>query len=444
MTPRELALKLLIEWEENDKYANLSLQSPAFSSMSEQDKAFVTTLFYTTVERKITLDYLIGAFTDGAAARLSVHTRAVLRLGLSQVLFHDRIPSFAAVSATVDLCTNVGERRLVNAVLRRAVRERGALPFPSRDKNEARYLSIVYSFPLPLVRYFLSCYGEQTEALLSAFNGVAPLTVTVNTCRTTREALIERFRAVGLSAEPAGPSPLGVRIAGDAVVSRLPGYREGHFFVQDEASRSACAVLAPRSGERIIDVCAAPGGKSFCAAIAAGDGAEVLSFDVHESKCSLIRDGARRLGLSSIRVSARDATVPDTALLGTADRVICDAPCSGLGVLGKKPDLRYKDTESWKRLPPLALSILTESARYVKAGGVLVYSTCTLNEAENRAVVDAFLREHADFYLSPFAVGTHDGADGTLTLLPHRDQTDGFYIAKLCRRMDGNEHKDAL
>ncbi len=433
MTPRALVVKLLIDWEENDKYANLSLQSRNFSALSEQDKAFVTSLFYTTVERKITLDHLIGAFAERRCADLSRHTRAVLRLGLAQILFHDRIPTFAAVSETVDVCTNEGERRLVNAVLRRAAGEKDALPFPPREKNEARYLSIVYSFPLPLVRLFISMYGKECEALLATFNRVAPLSLTVNTRRISKDALLYRFEKAGIRAEA---TAFGICVLTDIPVTRLPGYEEGWFFVQDEASRVACAALAPQRGERIIDVCAAPGGKTFCAAIAAEDSAEVFSFDIHPTKVDLIRSGAARLGLSCVRASVHDATQGQPAFFDTADRVICDVPCSGLGVIGKKPDLRYKSTQSWERLPILAEKILSESARYVKAGGVLVYSTCTLRKEENRDVVDAFLQKHEEFSLMPFSAGPYMGTDGTLTLLPHRDGTDGFYIAKLCRKAD--------
>ncbi len=431
MTPRALVVKLLMTWEENDTYANLSLQSHEFSSLSEQDKGLATSLFYTAVERKITLDHLIGAWTGRRCADLSCHTRAVLRLGLAQILFHDRIPPFAAVSETVNVCRNEGERRLVNAVLRRAVREKDALPFPPREKNEARYLSIVYSFPLPLVRLFLSMYGGECETLLATFNRVAPLSLTVNTRRISREALLGHFEEAGIDAVPEAS---GVRVLTDTPVARLPGYDEGWFFVQDEASRIACAVLAPQAGERIIDVCAAPGGKTFCAAALTEDSADILSFDIHSAKVDLISSGAARLGLSSVHADVWDATAARPDLFETADRVICDVPCSGLGVLGKKPDLRYKSTQSWESLPMLARQILSESARYVKAGGVLVYSTCTLRREENRDVVDAFLQTHEDFSLMPFTVGHHAGADGTLTLLPHRDATDGFYIAKLCRR----------
>ncbi len=433
MNAREVAVRLLLDWEENGKYANLSLQSPLYSALSEKDRSLVTTLFYTAVERKITLDYYIGVLTGGSAEALAAHTRALLRIGLVQLLYLDRMPPHAAVSQTVQICAHVGERRLVNAVLRRAARERDALPLPPKEKNLARHLSVAYSFPLPLVRFFLAEYAEQTEALLCAFNRTAPLTLCVNTLRIGREALLDEFQRAGIRAEPTVHVTTGIRVLSDTPVSALPGYREGWFFVQDEASQIQGALLAPQRGERVIDVCAAPGGKSLAAAIAMGDSGEVLSADLHESKCSLIRESAARLGLRCIRVLARDATQRCDEWVDTADRVICDVPCSGLGVLGKKPDLRYKDLEATERLPALARSILKSSACYVKRGGVLIYSTCTLSQKENREVVDAFLREHTDFFLEPFTVGDVVLSDGTRTLLPHMDGTDGFYLARLRR-----------
>ena len=436
MKAREVALRLLLSWEAEGKYANLALQSPLFSSLSEQERGLATTLFYTAVERRITLDHLIGAWSARPADSLSAHTRALLHIGLTQLLYLDRIPVHAAVSETVTLAAHAGERSLVNAILRRAARERDALPLPKREKNLVRYLSVAHSFPPPLVRFFLEGFGEETaEELLRAFNRPAPLTLRVNTCRVTREALLLRLCEAGIHATPTVYADTGIRVSDPIPPAKLPGYAEGYFFVQDEASQLATAALAPRAGERVIDVCAAPGGKSLSAAIAMGDGGELIAMDLYESKCSLIEASAERLGLRSVHVRAHDATAPCEALVGTADRVICDVPCSGLGVLGKKPDLRYKEAEALDRLPALALDILTSSAAYLKAGGVLVYSTCTLAEAENRAVVDAFLREHEEFSLVPRTAGSLYLDGGDLTLLPHVHGTDGFYIAHL--RRDG-------
>lgn len=434
MTARAFALKLLLDYESCGKYVNLSLNHPAFLAMSADDRAFVTSLLYTTVERKITLDYLIGVFSGRTAASLSDHTRAVLRLGICQVLYLSRVPDFAAVSETVKLAGNAGERGFVNAVLRRTVRERERLPFPARERNPARYLSVVYSFPLPVVRHFLSEYGAETEDFLAAFNCPRPLSLTVNTDKISVSDFVARLTECGLAAAPSALLPSrGVTVTTPVAVRDIPGFSDGLFFVQDGSGLLHGDVLDARAADTTVDVCAAPGGKSFGAAFRMHDRGAVYAFDIHESKLSLIEDGARRLGLSSVRAAVRDAREPDETLSGAADRVICDVPCSGLGVLGGKPDLRYKDPAVWETLPALGLSILSASAAYVRPGGTLLYSTCTLAKRENRDVVDAFLAEHGDFSLSPFTVGTKMGADGTLTLLPHKDGTDGFYMAKLIR-----------
>jgi 16S rRNA (cytosine967-C5)-methyltransferase len=214
----------------------------------------------------------------------------------------------------------------------------------------------------------------------------------------------------------------------------MPGFAEGYFFVQDRASAICAEALSPKVGQLVVDVCAAPGGKSFAAAICGEDKLDIRSFDLHSSKLSLIESGRDRLGLGSITVAQRDATSPDESLLGMADRVICDAPCSGLGVLGKKADLRYKDLSVLEELPPLQLEILTKSAGYLKVGGVLVYSTCTLNPSENEGVVKGFLQNNPNYELLPFAVGELKAEEGTLTLRPDLHGTDGFFMAKIIRK----------
>ena len=222
-----------------------------------------------------------------------------------------------------------------------------------------------------------------------------------------------------------------IRINKSINPENLPGFSEGEVFVQDRASHIATLALSPCAGETVIDVCACPGGKSFLSAILMNDRGRVISFDLHESKLSLIRDGAKRLGLTSIEAGQCDATSPRTELFGTADKVICDVPCSGLGVLGKKPDLRYKDQDSIDALPALQLDILRASVNYLKAGGEIIYSTCTLNPQENEEVVRAFLSMSEDFAPIDFTVGGISSEGGMLTLLPHVHRTDGFFVAKL-------------
>jgi 16S rRNA (cytosine967-C5)-methyltransferase len=222
-----------------------------------------------------------------------------------------------------------------------------------------------------------------------------------------------------------------VRLAGSVNPRTLPGFDEGLFFVQDSASAISAEALGTLPGDAVIDVCACPGGKSFAAAILATDSGSVMSFDVHESKLSLISDSALRLGLNNVTADVCDATLPREELFGSFDRVICDVPCSGLGVLAKKPDIRHKNNESLHNLPELQFEILKQSSRYLKDGGCMIYSTCTLNPQENQNVVNRFLEENHEFSLCDFTVADISSDGGMLTLLPHVHSTDGFFIAKL-------------
>ncbi|MBQ8719980.1 MAG: 16S rRNA (cytosine(967)-C(5))-methyltransferase RsmB [Clostridia bacterium] len=427
-----IAYKLLRDYESSGKYVNLSLSSHIADGLTDEERSRVTLLLYTTVERKLTYDYYIAALTKRPVDKLSDSVRDALRLGLCQLLDIDNIPDYAAVNESVKLVKMPHEKRFVNAVLREAARNKGSLPLPDRKKNCARHLSVYYSYPLWMVKRFISLFGEEeAELLLSSMNEKKPLTLAVNTTKITRDDFIARLGERGVSARATEHSKIGVRLDASLPPKRLFGYDEGCFFVQDEASQIAAAVLDPKPNDVVIDTCAAPGGKSFSAAILSSDGATIYSFDIHESKMSLIKDGAARLGLSSIRASVRDGEHPDESLFGLADKVVCDAPCSGLGVISKKPDLRYKSEESIKELPALQLSILAASAKYLKVGGELVYSTCTVLPEENGEVISAFLEGHAEFIPQDFSVGGKSSCGGALQLLPQMDGTDGFFIAKL-------------
>lgn len=434
MNIRKIALKLLLEHEGNKTFVNLSLQNHITDKLSGEQRALLTALLYTTVEHKITLDYLIGALASRSPDALDEVTRGILRLGLCQLLYMKKIPGFAAVNETVKLCRNDGERRLVNFVLREALRRGDALPYPPREKNAARYLSVFHSVPLWIVKTLIRELGEDgAEQYLIAINREAPLTLSVNTTKISRDDYAALLDGAGIRYEKTERSPLGLRILDHVRVPELVGFGEGYFFVQDEASQLVSLVLSPEEGERVIDTCACPGGKSFGAAILSRDKAEILSFDLHESKLSLVSDSAKRLGLSSIRAEMHDATSPKEDLIGSADRVICDVPCSGLGVLSKKPDLRYKAEDSAAPLAALGYDILCASSAYLRSGGVLVFSTCTVRREENEDVVERFLREHPEFSLEGFSIGAHSYPDGKLRTYPHIDGTDGFFIAKLRR-----------
>lgn len=435
MRAREIAVKLLRSYEENDAYVNLSLNSSLVFSLSEEERAFVTALLYTTVERKITIDYYISALTKRPVADISPKALMLLRIGLAQILYMDGIPSYAAVSETVALAKGAGERGFVNGVLRAALREKEHLPLPPKEKNPPRYFSVRYSVPLPLSKYLVSLLGEsEAEALLSAFLTHPPLTLSVNTLHISRMDFLSALAEKQIAAEPTAYSPFGVRILSPIPVSKIPGYESGWFFVQDEASQLSALALSPKPGARTVDVCAAPGGKSMLSAILMENRGEVLSLDLHASKLSLIRENAERLGLSIVRAEQRDATTAIEAEREAFSYVLCDVPCSGLGVLWKKPDLRYRVMEGREVLPELQNKILAESAFYVARGGTLVYSTCTLRPEENGAVVEHFLAEHPEFSLVPFSFGALVAEDGMLTTYPHIHGMDGFFVAKMQRK----------
>lgn len=432
MNIRKIALRLLSEHEENGTFANLALQNHLTDALSKEEKASLTALFYTAVERKLTLDYMIGALSKRSLDSVDSHTKNILRLGLCQVIYMTNIPPFAAVNETVKLARHEGERRFVNFVLREAVRRKDDLPYPDRGKNVARYLSVYHCCPLWIVKELIKLFGEEgAEQYLKTINEEPPLTVTVNTTKISVAEYRALLQKEGIASTPCALSDISLRIEGKHRPTALPGFEEGFFFVQDEASALVAQILDPTEGDTVVDVCACPGGKSFSLAIRMADKGHIHSFDLHESKLPLITKGSERLGLSSISAASCDATLGNESLFGMADGVICDVPCSGLGVMAKKPDLRYKSEEDILELPALGLEILTKSASYLKVSGTMIFSTCTIRPEENEEVLSRFLSAHSEFSLVPFKVGERVCADGTLRLCPHTDGTDGFFIAKL-------------
>lgn len=435
MNIRQIALSILDEYEAGGKYINLSLASHKTDNLTREERAQLTALLYTAVERKLTYDYYISALSGRSQEDIDSHTRNILRIGLCQLIDMTSMPDFAAVNETVKLARSKGESAFVNGILRRAARERDSLPMPPEAKNYKRYLSVKHSFPLGVVKHFDALYGrENTEKILEFYNTEKYTDITVNTTKISVAEYLNMLTDSGVSAVASADLPHSLRIEASVNPERLPGFSDGLFFVQDRASAVSSMALSPIFDGVTVDVCSAPGGKSFASAILSGDTGRNYSFDLHESKLSLIESGADRLGLKSISVDERDALTPDESLLGKADRVICDVPCSGLGVLGKKPDLRYKDLTALTSLPPLQLDILTASAGYLKSGGELLYSTCTLNPMENEQVVEKFLENNPDFALADFTVGSLKSERGMLYMLPHIHSTDGFFMAKIIKK----------
>lgn len=439
MTPREAAFVSLQKYENNRKFANIEADSAIRrNGLEGADRAFYTALFYGTVERKITLDHIIDQLSARKSADIDANVRIILRLSLYQMRYMDRVPDYAVLDEAGELCRRFAANSavaFVNAVLRAYRREEGQLRFPDRKKEPVRYLSVQYAYPAWLCGMWCDCYGfEKTTRIFRAFEENPPITLRVNTLKTTKEALMTALRAKTIGFRETKYAENAIRLTGHCPLAEIPGFDEGHFFVQDEASQIAVSVLDPQPGETIIDACACPGGKSFSTAMWMHDTGRIAAYDLHGNKLKLVSDGAQRLGISIISCEVRNGSEYDASLVRTADRVLCDVPCSGLGVLSKKPDIRHKQKEEIERLPEIQYAILRNCAAYVKEGGVLLYSTCTLNPAENEANIERFLSENRAFRPVPFQVGTHTAENGMMTVFPDEfPGCDGFFIAKMER-----------
>ena len=359
--------------------------------------------------------------------------REILRLGACQLLLSDRIPSHAAVGETVALCRDNGLGRaagLCNAVLRRLAEQRDQLP-EIPGKGSASYLALRYSHPLWLADRLIAEHDYAfCEAFFQKNNEIPPLTIQVNTLKVSAEEYCRALTRAEIPFDTHPELPGCLTLPGGNVTA-LPGFENGLFYVQDRAARAAVEIAAPERGMRVLDCCAAPGGKSFAAALRMGNEGEILACDLQVKKLKRIREGAERLGVSCIETRAQDGRVFDPAMEGAFDMVMCDAPCSGLGVIGKRPEIRQKSEEEIGKLPAVQAAILDTVSRYVKPGGLLLYSTCTVLMAENGDQVRAFLDRHPEYAAEDFALGTIRSANGGYSFWSQTDGTDGFFAAKL-------------
>ena len=420
---RALAVQILGRCTGADQYSNIALDTVLRRNPLEaSDRALLTALVYGVIEKQLTLDYYISVLAKRPIDEIAQDVRTLLRVGLYQLAFMDRIPMHAAVNETVSLAPR-RVKGFVNAVMRAYCREGKAIELPDRETDLIRYLSVKYSFCEEIAERFVREFGDaRAEALLASFGAVPPLTLRTNTLRTDREELCGMLCDAGYDATPTAESETGIRIRGNAPVRELPGFAEGLFFVQDEASQICTEAVDAKAGMTVLDLCACPGSKSFGIAMNMGNEGVLYSCDLHQNKLSLVESGAERLGISIIQTLARDARNLREEWIEQADRVLCDVPCSGFGVFAKKPELRYKDPARSDGLPDVQAAILETACRYVKRGGRLVYSTCTLLPQENEQNVERFLALRDDFALVSMR-----------TLTPIEDSTDGFFLAVLER-----------
>ena len=433
MNARTTALSALIACRRQGAWADGALKEYiARDRLDRRDAALATRLVYGVVQNRLLLDFWLERLVKGGTGRLQPVVLDILRLGLYQITQMDKIPPSAAVNEAVEQGKKYASRQaagLINGVLRSALRQRDTLT-PPED------LSIRYSHPRPLVELLEAQVGAgELEALLQSHNRLPPLTVQRNPLAVSEADFRRELADAGVEAMPHPWCRDSWLLQGSGSLEALPLFRRGGFYVQDPAARLAVTAAGLEPGMRVLDVCAAPGGKSFAAAMDLGGTGSVLSCDIHPHKITLMERGAARLGLPNLTARLQDATAFAPELADQMDAVLADVPCSGLGVIRKKPDIRYKDLAPLGRLPEIQRRILDNVSRYVRPGGVLLYSTCTMLRRENEAVAEAFLADHPEFAPEPFPLpAALGGAERAMaTLYPHRHGTDGFFICKLRR-----------
>ena len=443
MDAREVALLSLNACQRQGGWSdNILKKQLSQAGLDSRDGALATQLCFGVLQNQLLLDFYLSKFSNLPLKRMEGKVVQALRLGAYQMLFLTKIPHSAAVNRSVEMtrthCKNPRAPGMVNGILRSLERNLDNLPtIPQTDP--VSYLSVLYSTPEWLVKEFLLTLGEgETAKLLAANNTRPPITAMVNTVKTTPDALMEQLKEERVEAQPHPWLEDCLILSKTGDLERLKAFQEGLFYIQDPASRLAVQAAGAKPGMRVLDCCAAPGGKSFAAAIAMENQGEVISCDLHPHKKKLIQAGADRLGLSMVKPMTADGKVFRPEWEEAFDLVLVDAPCSGLGVIRKKPDIRYKDPEPLAGLPEIQKAILDNAQRYVRPGGVLLYSTCTVLCRENEQVAEDFLARHPDFkgedFTLPGAIGTSEG--GMMTLWPHRHGTDGFFICKLRKGED--------
>ena len=419
MDDRFLAYKILLKIERDKAYSNIAVDA-VLKNNDVVSAPFVCQIVYGVIERKITLDYILSQFLTQPLKKLNPQVLTILRMGVYQIKFMDKVPDSAAVNESVKLVKKVKcafASGLVNSVLRKV--SANEIKYPESD-NKIFDLSIKYSCPEELVKHYINDYGfEDTEEFLKDSLGNAPIFLRVNTLKTTTDELIKLLLSENINVLKCEDIDNALMLTDGGAVFKTKAYSDGLFHVQDKASQICISKLDPKPNEIVFDMCASPGGKTFTMAEMMNNKGSIYSFDLYEHRVKLIADGAKRLGIDIVNANVGDASKFND-MLPRADKILCDVPCSGLGVIRRKPEIRYKDLEFVDNLCELQYNILNCSAKYLQQNGVLVYSTCSLNKKENEDICDKFLAENNEF----------EKVEDYITLWPHKNGTDGFFIAK--------------
>lgn len=445
VTARKVALDALLEVEKMAGYSNKVLNRMLTESQLEAaDRRLTTKLTYGVLENKNLLDHIIRQYINFRINKLEPSIRNILRMAVYQIVFMENIPDSAAVNEAVKLAKSYKNRYsgFVNGVLRTFLRKEKAYKLPNKNKDLLNYLSVVYSHPTWIVEKWLNRYGADfTEALLKSNNETPELCGRVNTMKTNREAVLHKLEFEGFLVEPGElPDAFTVKTENAGSLAESETFKSGLITIQDIAAQAVGYVASPKPGQFVIDMCAAPGGKSTHLATIMNDEGTVLSWDIYDHKIEKIVENATRLGLGSIKPTQKDALEIDEDLIEKADVVLLDAPCSGLGIIRRKPEIKFNKVEDdILDLSDIQEEMLDVGAKYLKTGGHLIYSTCTIEPEENEIQIKKFLEKHPNFEVVGISSEVLPeswlaDADGYLTLYPHVHGTDGFFICKMVKK----------
>ena len=440
MNTRNVAFNILLDIEENGAYSALALnQSIKKNNLNRLDSAFVSALVYGVLERQLTLDYIIKQYSKIPLRKIETKTKVILRLGILQLLFMDKVPESAAVNESVNLAKKHKLQKssgFINGILRSITRAEEKYKLPNKNTDFDYYLSVKYSCPQDIIKMWRKAYGDDVAlGLLESLCGRPSLIARVNTIKTTADKLIEELKSEGVTAEKSEIIENAITLNHTGSIENLDAFKEGKLYIQDTASQLCVKALNPQPNDLVYDVCSAPGGKAITSAQYMKNRGKIYAFDIYDHKLKLIDSTAKRLGINCIDTAIRNAQTDNEEML-LADKVLCDVPCSGLGILSRKPEIRYKKDLISEQLPKLQYDILCNSSRLMAVGGTLIYSTCTLNPAENQENAEKFLQEHSNFEPLKLNLGlAHCISEGEnmLTLFPHFHSTDGFFISAFRR-----------
>lgn len=438
-TSREIALITLLDIDESGAYSNIALNKNMHFNIDKREENFTREIVYGVIENKMYIDWIIRKFSKLRIKKLHPYVREILRIGVYQIIFMDKIPDSAAVNEAVKLAKKYGNNRnsgYVNGVLRNIVRNKENLNLNTvRDKKE--YLSIKYSHPIWLIDRWYKEFGEGfTEKLCIANNERPKLNIRMNSLKTDKETLCNSLKKKGFEIEETKYAFEGFIIENPEGIFDIEEYKDGYFTVQDESSMLVSQIMNPKEGSLVLDVCSAPGGKTTHIAQIMKNSGRIIARDIYEHKLNLVKENAMRLGVDIIETEIYDGLKIDENLISSIDYCLVDAPCSGLGLIRRKPDIKWnRNEDDISNLKELQYLILSNASKYIKENGILVYSTCTIEKEENIEIIERFLKENNNFTLVPFdellkeEIGT--SKDGYIQLYPNIHNTDGFFVAKL-------------